>query len=67
MGRFWTQPDLEPIKQCQMVIILEQHLFVWFNKKDATLDYIKGNNLHFMWNGSVIHVLDDYDIVNVGF
>jgi Fe-S cluster assembly ATPase SufC len=50
-----------------MVITPKQHLFVWFNKKDAILNYVKVNNLHVMWNGNVIDTLDDYDIVNVVF
>jgi len=50
-----------------MVITLEQDLFVWFNKKDATLNYVRTNHLHVTWNGNVIDTFDDYDIINVFF
>jgi hypothetical protein len=50
-----------------MVITPKQQSIVWFNKKDATLDYVKTNNLHVMWSGNVIDTFNDYDVVNVVF
>ncbi len=61
------QPDLEPVKQCQRVITLEQHLFISLKKRDATLDYARTNNLHVMWNGGVIDTCDDRDFLNAIF
>ncbi len=67
MGKISTQFELELVRQFQMVIMLEKHLFVQFNKKDAILDYVRTNNSHVMWTGDVIDTFDDYDIVNVVF
>jgi hypothetical protein len=50
-----------------MVITPEQHLLVYFNKKEAILEYVRTNNLHIMWTKGVIDTFDDYDIVNVVF
>jgi len=49
------------------VITLEQHLLIWFKKKDTTLDYAKTNNLHVMWNGGIIGIHDGHDFINVVF
>jgi hypothetical protein len=61
------QPDLEPARQRQRTITQEQHLLIWFRKKDATPDYARTNNLHVMWNGGVIDTRDGHDIINVVF
>jgi len=61
------QPDSEPLRQRQRIITQEQHLLIWFRKKDATPDYARTNNLHVMWSGSVIDTCDGHDLVNVVF
>ncbi len=61
------QPNPKSARQHQRTITPEEHLFIWFKKRDATLDYAKTNNLHIMWNGGVINTRDGHDLVNVVF
>jgi hypothetical protein len=61
------QPNPKSARQHQRTITPKQHLFIWLRKRDATLDYVKTNNLHVMWNGSVIGTCDGHDLVNVIF
>jgi hypothetical protein len=49
------------------MITPEQHLLIWFKKKDAILNYARTNNLHVMWSGGIIDTHDGYDFVNVVF
>jgi hypothetical protein len=61
------QPNPKPTNQHQRIITLEQHLFIWFKKRDATPNSAKTNNLHVMWSGGVIDTCDGRDLVNVVF
>jgi len=54
-------------RQCQKMITLEQHLFIWFNKKDTIWNYARTNNLYVMWSGSVFNSDDGHDLINVVF
>jgi hypothetical protein len=49
------------------MITLEQHLLIWLKKRDATLDYVRTNNLHVMCNEGIIDTRDGRDLVNVFF
>jgi hypothetical protein len=60
---FW--PQLDP--ECQKMITPKQHLFIWLEKKDATPNYARTNNLHVMWNGGIINICDGHNFVNVVF
>jgi hypothetical protein len=55
------------VKQRQKVRTPEQHLLIWFKKKDVILNYARTNNLHVMWNGSIIDAHDGHDLVNFVF
>jgi hypothetical protein len=61
------QPNLEPPRQRQRTITKEQHLLIWFKKKDGTPNYAITNNMHVMWSGGVIDTCDGHDLVNVVF